>query len=129
VFGNTGDQQIELLQQLDVSESALSEWIKRVGYGLHHQSIVVEDFDLQRSAYKTLGYEEICFSDAGPNNFALFDTKGALPFILELVKVTKGLEDMYTAFRQAAVSWDGTDPVREFSAASLGQFKHLQQLR
>ena len=126
VFGNTGDQQIELLQQLDVSESALSEWIKRVGYGLHHQSIVVEDFDLQRSAFKKIGYEEICL---GPNAFAIFDTKGAMPFMVELVKVTKDLEEMCASIRQAAVSWDGTDPVRELSAASLGHFKHLQLLR
>jgi len=45
---------------------------------------------------------------------AYLDTHGALPGFLELIETSPGMERAFAGFYGAALSWDGSDPIRRF---------------
>lgn len=117
--GNAGHVMIELIHQADDAATIFTEVIKTKGYGLHHQAIAVRDFDAQLQAYRDLGYEVAFYSETDlPSRSAFMDTKGALPFLVEVIDVTAPMEAIFTGVYQASVDWDGTNPVRDFGSFS-----------
>ena len=53
------------------------------------------------------------------NRIAYIDTKGKLPFFIEVVEVNDIVERVYTALYRTSMAWDGTEPIRRFS--SIGE--------
>jgi len=115
--GNMGHVMIELIQQTDDTPSPFTEVIAKRGYGLHHQAVMVKDFDARLHEYQAMGYE-VAF-DVGlrkPHRDIYVDTKGDLPFFVEITEANDAMVDTYTKTYQASVGWDGKDPIRPFSA-------------
>jgi hypothetical protein len=105
-----GDSMIELIQQHDDSPSVFRER----GYGFHHWAIGVTDVDAEVARFAGYGYP-VAFEDQVPSGARIVyvDATAELPGMIELIEMTEGQERMYTMFRDAALAWDGTDPVRE----------------
>jgi len=113
--GNTGHMMIELIHQADDTASIFTEVVAKSGYGLHHQAIAVRDFDAQLKVYEGFGYEVAFYSETDlPNRNAYIDTKGALPFLVEVIEATGPLERIFSAVHHASIEWNGQDPVRDF---------------
>lgn len=113
-LGFAGHMQIELIQPLDDHPSVYRETISARGHGFHHFGIAARHLDRECAAQRAKGYE-LAFTDAveGVGRVAYFDTGGVLPGMLELIEATPELETLFNAMREAAVDWDGSDPVRE----------------
>lgn len=112
-FANSGDLQIELIEQFDDTPSVYREFLDRGQEGLHHRAWWTDDFESTTERVRRDGWETVTSSDGG--GFARYcylerpDLPGVLVEIMELTAVTRGFMD---AIRDAAVDWDGTEPVR-----------------
>jgi hypothetical protein len=105
-----GDSMIELIQQHDDTPSVFTER----PHGFHHWAVGVRDLNAAIARYAEFGYP-VAFSDVVPSGARIVyvDATADLPGMIELIEMNVQQEDMYTAFRNAALDWDGTDPVRE----------------
>ena len=112
-LGFAGHIQIELIQQTDEQPSVYQETIRERGFGFHHFGIAARDLEAAKRENLAKGYE-IAFTAAVPSGGRViyFDTKGALPGMIELIEADAALDGMFGAMHAASVGWDGSDPVR-----------------
>jgi hypothetical protein len=114
-MGFAGHMNIELMQPNDDHPSVYREGIERRGYGFHHFGRASEDVDRDVELLEAQGYTaafragvptggEVVYLDRGPDQ----------PGFLELIPVTPGMDEAFTAFWRQSVDWDGRDPIREF---------------
>jgi hypothetical protein len=116
-IGYAGPMQIELIHQSDTSPSVFMEIEEGRRNGLHHQAVAVRDFDARIKAYADSGFEMAMYlENEFRNRIAYIDTKGQLPFFIEVVEVNDIVERVYTALHGASIDWDGKDPVRRFDS-------------
>lgn len=108
-----GHAMIELIEQHDDSPSVYHEGGGPRRYGFHHWAILTKSFDEDTERYRALGYEE-AFSDRLPSGSRVVyvDSTRDLPGMIELVEHTDAQERRYTEIYEAAVGWDGRDPIR-----------------
>jgi hypothetical protein len=104
---------LELVEQHDEVPSVFHERPGPRRYGFHHWAIVTETFDADVEQYAALGYEE-AFYDRLPSGSRVIyvDSGRELPGMIELVEYTEEQDRLYTEIYEAAVSWDGADPIR-----------------
>jgi len=115
--GYAGPMQIELIRQSDTSPSVFMEIDERRRNGLHHQAVAVRDFDARMKAYTDSGFETAMYlENEFRNRIAYVDTKGHLPFFIEVVEVNEIVERVYTTLHRISIDWDGKDPVRRFDS-------------
>lgn len=115
--GYAGPMQIELVHQSDTSPSVFMEAEEARRSGLHHQAVAVRDFDARIKAYTDSGFETAMYlENEFRNRIAYIDTKGLLPFFIEVVEVNEIVERVYTALHRTSIDWDGKDPVRRFDS-------------
>jgi hypothetical protein len=116
-IGYAGPMQIELIRQSDTSPSVFMEIEEGRRSGLHHQAVAVRDFDARIKAYADSGFEMAMYlENEFRNRIAYIDTKGQLPFFIEVVEVNDIVERVYTALHRTSIDWDGKDPVRRFDS-------------
>lgn len=115
-----GNKNIELVQVRDNNPSVFREIIQRRGYGFHHIGIAVEDVEAERATYIKRGYH-VAYSTPVPSGGTVYIMSDGLmgdgfnaPGFVELVPVTRGMDEMFTRFWRASVDWDGIDPIRPF---------------
>jgi hypothetical protein len=104
-----GHAMVELIQQHDDGPSVFRER----GLGFHHWGIVSRRFDEDLARYAAAGYAE-AFSDvlASGSRVVYVDATRDLPGMIELVEHSDAQERLYTQIYEAAVGWDGRDPIR-----------------
>ncbi len=110
-----GHMNIELIQPNDDHPSVYKELIDRSGYGFHHWGIASADFAGDLARYEAMGME-VAFRLGVPTGgeVAYLDARGALPGYVELIETSPGMERAFGSFYGAALTWDGTNPVRSF---------------
>jgi hypothetical protein len=115
--GNTGTMMIELIQQSDNEPTMFTEVINKKGYGLHHHGIAVHSFDAEVKKYVDRGCEIAFYAETNiPNRNAYIDTRGELPFFIELIEATPNLEAIFGRVYHDSIGWDGKNPVRDFGS-------------
>lgn len=114
-LANSGDLQIELIQQRNDVPSLYREFAARHGEGLQHMSwwstTYQADYDAALARGLTVGHEG---QINGPNGrFVYFDTDQTHPgTVVELSDVSGTKMRFFDHIRRAAVDWDGSDPIR-----------------
>jgi len=111
-FANSGDLQIELIAPEDDVPSVYREFLDAGHEGLHHHAWWAEDFAAVERAALSAGWTLAQRGNVnGMADFAYFEVTPAVPLVevMELTDATRWLE---STVRDAAVDWDGTDPVR-----------------
>lgn len=110
-----GHMNIELIQPNDDHPSVYKEMIDARGYGFHHWGLASADVDADVKRYEAMGME-VAFRAGVPTggDVAYMDTHGALPGFVELIQTNALMEQAFTGFYRAALSWDGKGPVRPF---------------
>jgi len=114
-MGFAGHMQIELIQPLDDNPSVYKEVKDRRGYGFHHFGVASSDIEADIARLQGEGYSlafragvptggDVAYMDGGPDK----------PGMIEFIQATSGMDQGFTAMWQAAVGWDGSDPIREF---------------
>lgn len=112
-LANSGNMQIELIEQHSAGRSCYREFLDSGRVGFHHMSWWMEDYDQVRERASEAGWGVLQAGDINGIKFCYFDTEhsaGVVTEIMELNDITSMLMDY---IRAAAAEWDGiTDPVR-----------------
>ncbi len=112
-LSNSGDLQVELIQQLDQTPSIFTEFLTATGGGFHQLAYWAEDFDAAMAKLAEAGWPQV-WSGGGDEGvrFAYFEppTGAAIVEVMELTDASAGMAEYV---RAQAAAWDGRDPVRE----------------
>jgi hypothetical protein len=113
-LANSGDLQIELIQQRNDAPSMYLDFLKAHGEGLQHMSYWTTDYqalyDRAIASGFVVGHEGQIGGDKG--RFAYFETAGHAGTVVEISDVSGGKGRFFGHVRKAAENWDGRDPVR-----------------
>jgi glyoxalase/bleomycin resistance protein/dioxygenase superfamily protein len=113
-LANSGDLQIELIQQHNDAPSMYKEFLDSGREGLHHMSYWTTDYDALYQRALSLGYK-VGHEGASPRGrFAYFDTEFHPGTVIEISDVSGAKGQFFAQVRQAAIDWDGTRPIRGF---------------
>ena len=113
-LANSGDLQIELIQQRNDPPSMYLDFLREHGEGLQHMSYWSTDYqalyDRALAAGFKVGHEG---QIGGPNGrFAYFETPGHPGTVIEISDISGAKGRFFERVKVAAADWDGADPVR-----------------
>jgi hypothetical protein len=116
----SGDVQIELIQQYDDSPSIYSEFTRRGLKGMQHMGVMTDSVDGDLESLARVGIEPVQHGrTAWGARFAYLGTdeqRGSHPgAMLELIERGPAINGAFKVIRDAAESWDGSEPLRRFS--------------
>ncbi len=112
-FANSGDLQVELIEQEDDSPSIYREFLDEGRQGFHHLAWWAEDFDAVAGAAGDAGWPLVHAGDTGGMaRFAYYDRGGATSTVVEVMELTDATRWLVSTVREAADNWDGSDPIR-----------------
>ena len=119
-FANSGDLQIELIQQTNDEPSSYKEFLQESGPGLQHVAVWRPDYDDATKQFLSLGLEVLQEGSAGEGRrFAYYDTRLHAGSIMEVFELAPDSRDFFKTIRDAAKNWDGADPIREINTNAL----------
>ena len=114
-LANSGDLQIELIQQRNDAPSMYREFLAAGREGLQHVAYWTKDYqalyDRALSLGYTVGHEGQIGGEQG--RFVYFDTELHPGTVLELSDISGPKGAFFDLVRQAALAWDGADAIRE----------------
>jgi 4-hydroxyphenylpyruvate dioxygenase-like putative hemolysin len=119
-MANSGDLQIELIQQLNDAPSSYKEFLKESGPGLQHVAVWRPDYDAAAKQFQATGLEVLQEGSAGEGRrFAYYDTRLHSGCIMEVFELAPATKEFFDVIRDAAKTWDGIDPIREINPNAL----------
>lgn len=115
-LANSGALQIELLQTRNDVPSMYRDFLRAGHQGVQHVACWTEDFDADLARAEAAGFKVCMGGEVGENGrFVYFEDRGPLPgATIELSEVLGPKGRLFKLIREAAVGWDGHDPVRPF---------------
>lgn len=111
-MAQAGNIQIELCQQHNEAPSAYRDTFPDGGEGLHHMCVVAKSYDDEIAHYRRQGFEPSMEGRFGEMRFAYVDTRPALGFMTEVIEDWEPVRTVHRQVAEAAVNWDGKDPIR-----------------
>lgn len=113
-LSNSGDLQLELIQQEDDTPSIFTEFLASGGPGYHQLAYWTEDFDATMKAVENAGWPVVWSGGEGFGvRFAYVEPPNSPATIVEISELTDAQAASAKYIRDAADGWDGTDPIRE----------------
>ena len=119
-LANSGDLQLELIQQRDDAPTLYLDSLRRQGECAQHVAYWTNDrFDAMCAQLLELGYIEGHAGRMGAQRgrFAYFVHPLLASAMIEISEGTGGKAEYFEQVRMAAAAWDGTDPIRRIGAA------------
>lgn len=115
-LSNSGDLQIELIQQLDDTPSIFAEFLAATGGGFHQLAYWTKDFDAAMATLAEAGWPRVWSGGEGEGvRFAYFEPPAGAS-IVEIMELTEASAGMGAYVRAQAIDWDGSEPIRELGA-------------
>jgi hypothetical protein len=113
-LANSGDLQIELIEQLNDEPSMYRDFLAAGREGLQHVAYWTETMDADLARMEKLGYRIGQSGTVGENGRFVYYTTEAHPgTVVELSEVSGRKGELFKAIRQAAADWDGANPIIE----------------
>lgn len=117
-LANSGDMQLELIQQRNTAPSMYQDFVRSGNEGLQHVAFWTTEFqelyERGLAAGFEIGHEG---SIGGPSGrFAYFDTEHHPGTVIEISDISGQKGEFFTHIRSAAASWDGSRAIREVGA-------------
>lgn len=113
-LANSGDLQIELIQQRNDAPSLYKEFLDAGYEGLQHMSYWTLDYqslyDRALAAGYVVGHEGAIGGERG--RFAYFDTQSHPGTIVEISDISGPKGAFFEHIKRVAADWDGADPIR-----------------
>lgn len=114
-IGYWGDMQIELIRQNNDAPSIYRRWTDAGRSGLHHVMVAVDDIAAARRVCVDAGASvELEGGTPNGNRFLYVDPGASDGMLLEVVQFPPANRARSAHMQQAAVSWDGSRPIRPF---------------
>lgn len=114
-LGNSGALQIELIQQHDAGPSVYRDFLDAGRSGVHHIGLMPVDYAAQCAHYRALGHRAAFECSLGGAPVVYFDTLERVGHYIELWDNSPVFKDLFQMIEDAAIGWDGRDPVRPLS--------------
>jgi hypothetical protein len=112
-MSNSGELQLELIQQLDDIPSIFTEFLAADGPGYHQLAYWTADFDATMKAVEEAGWPVAWSGGEGFGvRFAYVEPPNRPSTIIEISELTETTRASAAHIREAAANWDGTDPIR-----------------
>lgn len=112
-FANSGQLQVELIQQRNDAPSMYLDFLNRHGEGAQHIAFWTDRFDDQIARLHAAGYSEGHAGQVGQRGRFAYLVHPDLPGnVVEVSEQTGGKAEFFREIAQASVGWDGRDPVR-----------------
>jgi hypothetical protein len=113
-LANSGDMQIELIQQRNNAPSLYLDMLEKGREGVQHIAYWIDgNFDAWKSELLVAGFEEGHAGRIGSSGrFAYLINKSLPDTIIEISEMTGGKGERFKKIREAAQNWDGSDPIR-----------------
>lgn len=112
-FANSGALQLELVQQRNAAPSMYLDHLARGGEGMQHIAFWTDRFDATVRELLAAGYVEGHAGQVGERGRFAYFAHAELPSnVVELSEQSGGKAEFFRQVREAAVDWDGRDPVR-----------------
>jgi len=113
-LANSGDLQIELIQQRNDAPSLYREFLDAGFEGLQHMSYWTTDYQALYDRALAHGYVVGHEGQIGgpQGRFAYFDTQAHPGTIVEISDISGAKGKTFAHIRKAAANWDGSDPIR-----------------
>ncbi|MFZ0715733.1 VOC family protein [Mycobacterium sp.] len=115
-FANSGDLQIELIQQDDDTPSIFTEFLGSGPGGYHQLAWWTDDYDAAIRRADEAGWPIVW--SGGENDgmrYAYFEPPSAPATVVEIMELTAASNALIALVRDAAVDWDGKDPIRSMN--------------
>lgn len=113
-LANSGDVQLELIQQRNDAPSMYREFLDSGCAGAQHIAYWTTDFqdlyDRALAAGYIVGQEGQIGGEQG--RFAYFDTEHDQGTVIEISDISGPKGQMFAYIRQQAATWDGAEPIR-----------------
>jgi glyoxalase/bleomycin resistance protein/dioxygenase superfamily protein len=113
-IANSGDIQIELIQQRNDAPSVYKEFLDAGREGMQHIAYWTNDFQALYDKALALGYKVAQEGSIGGNQgrFAYLDTERDQGTVIEISDVSGPKGQFFSYIRDVAANWDGADPIR-----------------
>ena len=113
-LANTGDLQIELIQQRNDAPSMYMDFLNAGREGLQHMSYWTTDYQADYDRALAAGYKIGHEGQInGPDGrFVYFDTETHPGTVIEMSDISGAKGKFFEHIRKAAMAWDGSDPIR-----------------
>jgi hypothetical protein len=113
-LSNSGEMQLELIQQADDTPSIFTEFLKTHGPGYHQLAYWADNFEATMKAIETAGWPVVWSGGEGFGvRFAYVEPPNSPATIVEISELTEAQAASARFIRDAAATWDGSDPIRE----------------
>jgi hypothetical protein len=114
-LANSGPVQVELIQQRNDAPTMYRDFVQAKGSGLQHVAYWTQNFDADMARLSARGFKVGMGGEVGARGrFVYFETEYHPGAVIELSEVEGPKGKMFDLIRNAAVGWDGSDPVRPF---------------
>jgi catechol 2,3-dioxygenase-like lactoylglutathione lyase family enzyme len=111
-LAQSGGVQIELIEP-GRDPSPYGEFLAAGRQGLHHVGVYARDYDAEMAAFRAKGIGVAMEGELPLSRFAYLRTDTAFPgTMLELIEPQPAMLDLFATIADAAIGWDGRDPVR-----------------
>ncbi|MFJ9453372.1 MULTISPECIES: VOC family protein [unclassified Herbaspirillum] len=114
-LANSGNVQVELIQQRNDAPSMYQDFLKAGRTGLQHLAYWTEDFDNDLARLLEKGWKVGMSGEVGERGrFVYFETEFHPGTVIELSEIAGPKGTVFRIIRESAENWDGSDPVRTF---------------
>lgn len=111
-IAQSGGIQLELIQQHDDRPSVFRELFPGRAEGFHHICYIVDDLKAATAHFERQN-QPLCLSARlGPIDFVYVDTRTGIGCMTEIVGRRPEVEAIFKMVADAAIDWDGSDPIR-----------------
>lgn len=112
-YGQWGSMMVEFVQQNDSGPSVFRDMFGKDREGFHHVALIVDDLAQSQAAMEAAGFPTAL--DAAMEDgfrFLMMDALDRHGHMIELYQAVPKLVAFYDFIRDAAIGFDGSDPVR-----------------
>jgi len=114
-LANSGFVQVELIQTRNDVPSMYRDFLQAGRTGLQHVAYWTDNYDADLARLTAQGFKAVMSGEVGERGrFVYFDTEYHPGTVIELSEVAGPKGKMFDLIRNAALGWDGSDPVRAF---------------
>lgn len=112
-LANSGDLQIELIQQRNNAPSMYLDFLSEHGEGLQHLAYWTTTYDADYQRLIAEGFRVGHEGEIGERGkFSYFETEGHAGTVIELSDVSGPKGEFFKHIREVAADWDGSKPIR-----------------